>query len=385
MNAAPQRLKPAPPNSSKPPRLRELRYDDHPRVAALALKFDLGTENYAEWIHLWGENPAFASLQNRLPMGWVLEGSGGELVGYLGNIPLSYEFRGKRLLAVATRSWVVDDAYRGYSLLLLGTYFQQKSVDLFLATTVNSQSLAPFKVFQGTQVPVGAWDRTLFWITHPYGFAGSLAKKKKWAFPVALSYLSSLGFGLHHRLTTSRLVKARHAFNIVSGDCFDDRFDGFWLKLRERKSHVLLAVRDRRALDWHFGPALAQKNAWIFTVDDAQGLAAYAIFLRQDRGKIGLKRVSLVDFQCLDESKASDILAAMLGNAILRCRSESIHMLELVGPTPALEQVAKRAFPFRRQLPNWMYFYKANNRNLEGELTMSEAWEPSLFDGDCSL
>ena len=60
-------------------------------------------------------------------------------------------------------------------------------------------------------------------------------------------------------------------------------------------------------------------------------------------------------------------------------------MLELIGLTPTLEAAVAHARPHRRQLPNWMYYYKAKERTLAEKLKNPAAWEPSLFDGDSSL
>jgi hypothetical protein len=75
----------------------------------------------------------------------------------------------------------------------------------------------------------------------------------------------------------------------------------------------------------------------------------------------------------------------MLRAAFERCRQESVHMLELIGPTPLLEECAERASPHRRQLANWMYFYKTNDRILSEKLLNADVWEPSVFDGDSPL
>ncbi|MDQ6760922.1 MAG: hypothetical protein M3Z32_13800, partial [Acidobacteriota bacterium] len=61
-------------------------------------------------------------------------------------------------------------------------------------------------------------------------------------------------------------------------------------------------------------------------------------------------------------------------------RKENIHMLEDVGC--CLTEVEK---PHKRELPSWLYYYKANNPQLAGELTNPACWRPFLFDGDSSL
>ncbi len=384
--SAPPQVKAQPvQKSSKPPRLREARFDDYAQAAALARKFDLDTEEYPAWTNLWTDNPAYQEIHGKVPMGWVLETAEGAIAGYLGNIPLIYELEGRSLLAATTRSWVVDSAYRSYSLLLVGTFFQQPNVDLFLPTSVNSQSAMPLSVFQCARVPVGDWDRTLFWISKPQGFAESYFKKKCWVGPRALSYPLAFGISLRDYLRGSRFRGCGRDVAVGSSSDFDDRFDAFWLALRQVKSGILLGVRNRDALKWHFKFALLRGEAWIYTVEDHGNLVAYGVFLRQDRGLVGLKRVCLADFQCVDHRNAQGILLAILREAYDRCRRESIHMLELVGVTPFLEKATASASPHQRQLPAWMYYYKTNDRVLSAKLQNASLWEPSIFDGDSSL
>lgn len=369
----------------KSPKLREAQFDDYAQIAVLASKFDLRTEDYPAWIHLWTKNPAYCELQGKFPIGWVLDTGDGAISGYLGNIPMDYELQGKRLRAATTRAWVVDIPYRSYSPLLLATYFQQENVDLFLSTTVNSQSEAAYSSFQSTRMPVGAWDRTLFWITNYRGFVASYLRKSTGAIAGPASYPLSAGLFLSDQVKRSRSPKGDATIRVLPCESFDDRFQAFWETLRKTKPNILLADRSQQALDWHFKYALQQKLAWVYIAQDKSGLAAYSIFARHDFPQVGLTRVRLVDFQCLDNERTSDTLMAMLSAAIDRCKKESIHMFELVGVTPQLEKKLESASPHRRHLGSWLYFFKTNNTSLAGELKDSNVWEPSLFDGDSSL
>jgi hypothetical protein len=383
------------PRSQKPLKLREARFEDHPQIAALVSKFELHIENFAGWSHLWTNNPAFRDIKDKFAIGWVLTNSEGAISGYLGNVPVHYEFEGQRLLAATTRAWVVDTPYRTYSPLLLGTYFQQPNVDLFLSTTVNSQSAAAYSMFHGSPVPTGVWDRTLFWITHYQGFVESFLRNQRFArsslrkrlcsFAKPLSYPLSTGVYLGDWLKGTRFPKQGQAVNVLPCSQFDDRFDEFWRAQRAKKYKQLLAVRTREVLDWHFKFALQRNAAWIYTIENQSGTAAYSIFLRYDYQPIGLTRIRLVDFQCLEPEEAPNFLAAVLQVAGDRCRRESIHMLELIGLAPDLEKKLEPASPRQRSLPNWLYFYKTNNSLLAEKLKHPSVWEPSLFDGDSSL
>src|SRR5208282_852803 len=73
MNAAPQSQFPPVLRSRKPMKLREVRFEDHAQVVALAAKFDLHVEAYPQWTHLWANNPAYREIQDKVPMGWVLD------------------------------------------------------------------------------------------------------------------------------------------------------------------------------------------------------------------------------------------------------------------------------------------------------------------------
>jgi len=373
------------PKAQKSLKLREVRFEDHAQVAALASKFDLYAESYPAWTHLWTNNPAYRAIKEKFPMGWVLENDEGAICGYLGNIPLNYELEGDNLLAATTRAWVVDRPYRTYSPLLLGTYFQQPNVDLFLSTTVNSQSAPVYSIFQGIRVPVGAWDRTLFWITNYQGFVESFLRKKGGVMAKPLSYPLSIGVFLRDQFGPRRFQGSGASVALLPSASFDERFEAFWAALRKKKHHLLLAVRSREVLEWHFKIALQQNAAWIYTVEGKSGLVAYSVFLRHDYPQIGLTRMRLADFQCLEEERTTDLLLAMLQAAMDRCRRESIHMFEVVGLPQKLERVLESSSPHRRQLSNWLYCYKTNHAPLAERLKDAAIWDPSLFDGDSSL
>jgi hypothetical protein len=349
----------------------------------LASRFDLHIESYPAWTHLFSKNPAYRASQGRIPIGWVLDVDG-SIAGYLGNIPLSYHLEGRTYLAATTRAWVVDTPYRSYSPLLLATYFQQRNVDLFLSTTVNSQSEAAYSSFQSSRVPVGAWDRTLFWITNYRGFIASYLRKSASSLAQPLSYSLSAGLYLRDQIKRSRLPKD-NGILVLAATSFDERFQKFWERLREQKSKTLIADRSQEALDWHFKFALQQNSAWIYTAEGTSGLIAYAVFLRHDFPQVGLTRMRLADFQCVVPENSLKILTTMLATAADRCRRESIHMFELVGVTPALEHRLRSSSPHSRQLGSWLSYYKVNNASLAGVLKSADVWEPSLFDGDSSL
>ena len=85
------------------------------------------------WLELfdfwWIKNPAWTP---QIPRGWVLD-NGTNLVGFIGNIPVTFQIRGKPQIAVASNSWYVDPSIRGiYSFRLLNEFMKQPYASLFL-------------------------------------------------------------------------------------------------------------------------------------------------------------------------------------------------------------------------------------------------------------
>jgi hypothetical protein len=361
------------------PRLREASFEDHPKVAALARRYSLGFEPLTAWKHLWTENPAYKALQGKWPIGWVLETESGDIVGHLGNIPLFYQLRGDRLLVATGRCWVVDEHYRSYSVLLMNEHFSQKCVDLFINATLKRSAVNAYSSFGTKKVPVGSWDRALFWVTGPRGFAHRVLLSRNVAFEKVLSLpLGMALFCANKRKPAFKVDRSLH-LEVLNG--FDDQFNVFWEELRQRYQGRLLAERTQAALQWHFKYALAEKRAWILAAKEGSKILAYAVFSRFDNERIGLKRMRLVDFQ----EVGTGALPSMMCWALEHCKCAGIHVLENIGvQTWGTTDLACHA-PFTRQLPNWMFQYKATQESLSESLRDPSVWNPSFFDGDASL
>jgi hypothetical protein len=363
--------------------VREASLEDYAQVSELESRYGLETKAYDEWKHLWVNNPIYRQLGKRWPIGWVLEDWHRKIVGYLGNIPLSYEFEGKKLLAATTRAWVVDVTYRSYSLLLLDYFFAQTNVDLFLTTTLNAEAFEGFRSFGPSPVPIGDWDRSSFWITNYAGFVASSFAEKEVPLAKPLSYALSVPLFIKDQFTKILVGKNGRQVNVQSCSGFDQRFDTFWEGLKRSRSHVLLGTRTCEILNWHFGPALSMNRVWLFCVTDGPRLVAYSIFYRQDNTKRGLKRVRLADFQTI--ANDNSLLLSMLSCALERCRRSGIQMLEIMGLCPQKTEVIKKLVPFRRKLSSWLSYYKTNNPKLAENLKDPKVWDLSCFDGDASL
>jgi hypothetical protein len=362
--------------------IRVARLDDYDAIAKLELQYLRENKTCAEWKHLWIDNPVYKEHPD-WPIGWVIENEHKRIVGYIGNVPLSYEFEGRPLLAATGRAMVVDLQYRGYSLALLDRFFKQEHVNLFVETTVNEEATKAHQVFHALPVPAGEWNQSIFWITNHQGFAESFLSRKGWRLSKLLSYPLSAGLQLRNTLSDRAVRVRRNGVEIVACSTFDDRFDRFWQQLRRERTHTLLATRSREVLDWHFGTALAHNRAWALTIGNASEMIAYAIFYRQDNTEKGLKRMKLADFQSLDEH--TDLLTPILFRALQECGKQGVHVLEMTGLTAEKQRITDQLKPYKRELSSWRYFYKTTDKQLAVRLQNPQVWDPCCFDGDASL
>ena len=150
------------------------------------------------WDHLWGQNPAY---HDEWPPGWVIETAEGRIAGFLGNVPLTYVFKGRLLRAAASSAWVVDRDFRSYSLALLGKFTGQGGADLLLNTTANDAASRVFSAMRIKKVPIAHYDSSLFWVTAPRGFVRSLLRKKAIPGAALLSVPLALGPALKNLQT----------------------------------------------------------------------------------------------------------------------------------------------------------------------------------------
>jgi len=377
-------VEPAQLNAEKPGRvtkLREVSCEDYEQIAALESRHGLIVPSPDRWRDLWLTNPEYRDLQGRLPIGWVIEDEERQIVASIGNVPLSYELGGRRILAVSGRSWVADLPYRSKALSLLDRVINQPNVDLYLNNTVNAKAVNAVRVFDCSRVPVGLWDESAFWITNYQGFIERLLASKTKGLAKLLSYPVSAAAFLRDRLTTKGLRAGD--VEVKSIEAFDDRFDEFWAELKRKNPHVLLAVRTRAVLEWHFKYALLENRLSIATIVDNSRLAAYAIFERRDSSEFGLTRMLLVDFQSLDGSTA--LLEPLLWWALRKCRNEGMHLLQIIGRWLENGEFIEAVAPHRRKLESWRFVYRANNPGLAVALQNPRTWAPSLFDGDATL
>lgn len=364
------------------PILREASFDDYEEIVSLQFRNGLSARSRSHWTSLWTDNPVFQKRTASSPPGWVLESPQRRIVGYVGNLPLAYRFRGRDVCAATPHSWAVDSDYRRYSIGLLDRFLSQTKVDLLVFATVNPASEPVYRALGCSRAPSGVWDRSRFWVVRHHEFARAVLRAHSPRIPqsFAVPVAAALAMG---GLTGNGWHRSAPSADFEFCSSFDARFNEFWDELQRENESRLLAVRDQATLEWHFGHSLRRQETWVLTACKDRRLVAYAIFSRWDHAKLKLKRLRLVDFQYLDGF--DDLIRPMISRMLQLCRREGIAIAENVGCW--LESAGRSGVraPYQRKMRSWIFYYKAVNRELSAALTDPEIWQPTSFDGDASL
>jgi hypothetical protein len=359
--------------------IRKADFTDYDAIMELYECNGLTTWPYEDWVKVWTKNPCHQATESA-PIGWVLEDRSTGIVGTLSNILMPYELNSQPVSVAASSGWVVDRDYRTFGLLLVSRFMQQKSVDLLVTTTANAASQGVLRHFGARRVPHRRYDEVLYWVTCHAGFVESVLRKKE--LPTSRLYRMPIVLcSRMHGVLTGRNKLRQEVGDTKRISCIDDRFNGFWQKLRRCKNR-LMAVRDRETIEWHFG-----RNAPIvFAVEERGELTGYLAAVCADEPQIGLKRLRVVDCQVANTECESITSIRHLFQSLLRyAQDRGVHVVEVIGFAAWKRRVFEQLRPYRRVLPSWPFLYKAQNQELQNALQNDDAWDPCAYDGDASL
>jgi hypothetical protein len=365
--------------------LRNARLSDFQSIAELKGRYGIVVDPPDNWNRLWWSNPAIARMTSEPAIGWVLE-SQGRIVGYLGNIHLTYWYGCKPLDAAVGSGLVVEPSYRIFAMRLVKAFFEQKGVDLYLGTTVIEPVLKMSQCFGADLLPQIGCDLVYFWILRPYQFAESITKKVQLSEPFA--HLSRLV--LPFALRADRILRKRkptgfsRRFLVTEKNIGEvgEELEAFWVEKRGERTRIL-ADRSVRTLRWHFEIPGFQGTVRVIYCYGAEKLLGYAVVRTNSRDKAGLRRTKVADI--LASRDDPDVLRALVVAAYARAARDGSDLLE-IGCAPVEVQVAIAGWkPYVRSLPSPQFFYKAADQQVHQALALGSAWYASAYDGDTTL
>lgn len=299
----------------------------------------------------WRKNP---SKRDDIPGGWVLETGGGEVSGFMGNIPVPFQVGGRREIAVGGTSFYVRPAARGLpSLQLVKALVGQKNVGLILNTTAAEGQDTLFKRFGFSEVS-SSRDDMEYWLLRDLARMGDFALSKGLV-PTRWTGLAKLGLvPLRLGSPLARLVidwksgggrQGRYAC-VESGEC-DESFDALWDKSRDRSSTTLW--RDRETLNWLcFSDAVRDKRHLIQCIDtQTSELIGFFVFdvEKQERGRL----MRLIEAYVPHADEA--IVGALLDFVGPFARSHRVAGTVLASADPRLDRLIAQRVRVRRRHP----------------------------------
>jgi len=366
-------------------KIREISSNDYEQIRLLLIRYGLLPPNKHLWGSLWKENPEINNNEKlkNWPIGWVLENDNGRIVGNLWNILMIYEFKDKKLTAAISSSWTVDKSYRSYSIPLHENFFKQKNVDIFIATTANySAGRVLEEAFEAKKIPFNSYNEVMFWITNYHDFVKSFMIKKDIPLKI-LNYPISLGLKVVDNIRNKRRIVRDKTIKIREYHYFDQRFDVFWEKLKNKNQGKLLCTRNGEWLEWHYKAYSNTDKLSIFCSEKSGQITAYGILCRADNPKINLTRMKLVDLQSIDNDNI--VIDEIVKSCIKKCKKDKISVFEVVGFNKEKRNIIEKYKPLKRKFQSWPFFYKANNGELGLELENYKIWDVCEYDGDASL
>jgi hypothetical protein len=360
------------------PLLRPARLEDYDAIARLGLANLSKPQPAGDWRRMWLDNPLWPRLGKEWHIGWVLETAAGDIAGSVLNIPSMYSFRGSELICGNGRAWSAAPAYRGYALWLMDEYFNQASVDLFINTTVGPNA-APMIDRLSARIPMGDWATSSTWVTGHVEFARQRFRLQNVPFAGLFAHPAGGVLWLKHAFRKKPLSKSPRSVVIEVEDRFDSRFDVFWRELLHANSDILLSERTSSALSWHFGIPMRRRGLWIFTASRNGQLRAYCIVIRTADGR----QAHFIDYQTVEPD--TELLPLLLQAALTRCADENVYLLRNLGHGVPKMRALDDSAPYRNDLSNWRFYYRAADPTLDTTLRDARFWDPSAYDGDASF
>ena len=243
---------------SATPTVREANFEDREAVRSLQKRAGYSVAPRDNWPWLWTDNPVWARTDPKPKIGWVLDAEG-EIVGYLGNIPILCRYGEKTLVAVASSGFTVDLGYRGYGLLLSAAFFKQSGVDIFLNTSANEVVAKINQRFKAVPLPQKDYDKILFWILRPQPFIAAALRSV--GFNSTLAWFASnvsapilyTDIAIRNRKPQREKsgLQTPEEIRFIDISEIGPEFDDLWSRKIKEESR-LLSYRTAEVLRWHF-------------------------------------------------------------------------------------------------------------------------------------
>ncbi|MDA1023009.1 MAG: hypothetical protein O2817_06645 [Proteobacteria bacterium] len=371
------------------PTLRNAALDDAPVITEFLVRLGLvmpaGEGAIAEhWAKLWQDNPALKHHGDSPALGWILEDQD-RIVGFFGNIPQVAYYQGKPVIVSSARAWAVDKDYRAHTPALCEAFFGQQNADLVLISSASAPAGKRCLDYGASKLPQAGYGEILYWVVDAFGFLrAGLKKKGRGAVSAFFGGLfASVVLNAQMRIMGRRPYAALGDITPIGVNDIGAEFDGLWQQKLAENPDRLLAARDAQTLKWYFGLSQNAGDTRILCARRDGKLEGYAVLVREDAPKIGLKRLKIADVFVAGDNP--DTLNALLAAAYEYAMAKRCHVLELIGLAAPLRGMALGHKPYSRPMATFPFYFKALRDDLKAPLETGDGWTVTAYDGDTAL
>jgi hypothetical protein len=366
-------------------KIREAQFSDYEGIRDLKQRFGLVPDPIENWEHLWRDNPALKNWPAQRSIGWVVEAEG-RIVGYLASISSTYRFGGKTLTAVVGSGFVAEPAYRAHTVRLMGAFYAQKSVDLYVSTTAVEATGKIACAFGCVPMPQKDYETIMFWVLRPYPFIQTVMKKLQIKPGLArlLGPLGAAGVGMDKLLRGRRPRGSASGFTVneIKPSEIGEEFEDLWIE-KQREGSRLLADRSLEYMRWHYDvPCDRSKTA--FLCCRKQGKLLGYLVIRDEAGQTNGTRRSLVADMFVKQDDP-EVIRTLIAAAYKHAKRAGSHVLEVQGFPAGIRRLCAQWNPYTRSFPATPFYYKGATPELHKTLSDPEAWYGTPFDGDTTL
>jgi len=367
--------------------IREANFSDQEQIAALQEKHGIEADSLDDWNRIWRNNPEITINQ---PIGWVLEHNN-KIVGYIGNVPLAYYYKNKKITASAARGWIVESNFRNQALILALKYINQQNVDILINSSSNNVA---FNIFTklGCLPPKNLeFSHSYLWIISPKKISEAFFLRVSF-FKIVRIFLSVffipilvlIKFINSTQLTYMRFIYQRKfpniIFKIINPDSseFDDLFFS-----RLENNAGLFADRSSKKIRWFSTrQSLGIKILGCY-IDNV--LSGYSILTIKNIFNTRISKAILSDF--IAPNTNPTILKYMLISSLDLSKKMGVAFFEINPGTKFINYATKGLLPIKRSRFATPFTYKVLNKEIISSESMENInWELiTNFDGDSAL
>jgi hypothetical protein len=340
-------------------------------------------QRFASW---WRENPV---NDENIPFGWIIE-EDAEILGFIGNIPFSFQVSGKKDTAIAGTSWCTKPSARGFnSLKLVQTFTQQENGALLINNTPNeaAQKIFPKYGYHCVQLPPDGME---YIYVRNYDWFLSLLNRQYITSQPLRDIIMGMKYPLKHlspviqrfknwRLPEPKDPELKFSFCRTCGDAFTDLWES------HRNPDQVTLYRDADTLNWlYFSKIVSNKRHVIAChLEETGELQGYAVFDKLCADEKGGYLLQLKDVFFPDME--TQFLLLMLGYSFKLAKEMNADALSLWSINETTDHFLKNHIRTRRRISK-PHFYKYNDNYIKnGIIDYSHSFVPSLIDPDGGL